>query len=262
MLGAIAGDMIGAPYEHVATKTTDFPLFGQHSYFTDDTVLTVAVAFAIMTDGDYAAAMRIFGRTYPQAGYGQHFRHWLLADEPRPYGSYGNGSAMRVSPIGFAFATEAEVMAEAERSAACTHDHPEGIAGAQAVALAVHLGRQGSDKEDIRREISGRFGYDLRRTIADIRPDYAFDISCQGSVPEAILSFLDSEDFESAVRLAVSLGGDADTQACVAGAIAQAFYGGVPAAIVEEVCARLPRDMQEIVGEFGDKFGLSSADAP
>jgi len=256
MLGAIAGDIIGSPYEAGTLKTTEFPLFGPESTFTDDTVLTAAVGFAIMTDGDYAAALRIFGRLYPAAGYGEQFFLWLQSDEPRPYHSWGNGAAMRVSPVGFAFDTEADVLAEAERSAACTHDHPEGIRGAQAAALAVFLARRGADRETIRGEIGGRFGYDVGRTCDEIRPGYAFDVSCQGTVPEAIVAFLDSTDFESAVRLAVSLGGDSDTLACIAGAIAQAHYGPLPAAIDAAVRTELPRDILQIVVDFETRYGL------
>jgi len=256
MLGAIAGDIIGSPYEAGTLKTTEFPLFGPESTFTDDTVLTAAVGFAIMTDGDYAAALRIFGRLYPAAGYGEQFFLWLQSDEPRPYHSWGNGAAMRVSPVGFAFDTEADVLAEAERSAACTHDHPEGIRGAQAAALAVFLARRGAARETIRGEIGGRFGYDVGRTCDEIRPGYAFDVSCQGTVPEAIVAFLDSTDFESAVRLAVSLGGDSDTLACIAGAIAQAHYGPLPAAIDAAVRTELPRDILQIVVDFETRYGL------
>ncbi|MEW5957292.1 MAG: ADP-ribosylglycohydrolase family protein [Chloroflexota bacterium] len=255
MLGAIAGDIIGSIYEHHAIKTTDFPLLGQANRFTDDTVMTIAVADAILEQTDYAMAMKQWGRKYPRAGYGGTFIQWIFEAEVRPYNSWGNGSAMRVSPVGFAFDTVASVLAEAKRSAEVSHDHPEGIKGAQALALAVFLARQGEEKESIRREISRRFGYNLARTIEEIRPAYRFDVSCQGSVPEAIIAFLDSSSYEEAVRLAVSLGGDSDTLACLAGGLAQAYYRTIPADIVKAVRAVLPDDLLNIVNRFNEKYG-------
>ena len=186
MLGPITGDIIGSTFEFNRTKSPDFPLFPEGSRFTDDTVLTVATAFSLLTDGDWAANYRLFGRLYPLAGYGASFRKWLAEGGSGPYNSWGNGSAMRVAPVAWAFDTEQAVLATARDSAAVTHDHPEGIKGAQATALAVFLARQGADKETIRAEISGRFGYDLDRATDEIRPCYAFDVSCQGSVPEAL----------------------------------------------------------------------------
>jgi ADP-ribosylglycohydrolase len=250
VIGAIAGDVIGSVHEGAGTKTTSFPLFQPLSRFTDDTVLTVATAHAILTDTSYQQAYHHFGRRYPDAGYGGMFIEWLVARDPRPYNSWGNGSAMRVVPVGLAFSTVDEVLLEAERSAAVTHDHPEGIRGAQAVALAVFLARSGAPKAEIRREIAGRFGYDLERSVDEIRPGYRFDVSCQGSVPEAIIAFLDSRDVEDAIRLAVSLGGDADTQATIAGGIAHAWYGEVPASIVEPVRERLPTEFLEVIDRF------------
>ena len=250
MFGAIVGDVIGSVHEHVSTKTTSFPLFTPESRFTDDTVLTIATADALLSDGDYAAAYRRWGRRYPNAGYGEQFRRWLRRDEAGPYNSWGNGSAMRVSPVALALNSVDEVLAEAERSAAVTHDHPEGIKGAQAAALAVLLARTGVAKEDIRAEIAARFDYDLSRTIEQIRPGYSFDVSCQGSVPEAIIAFIDTADLEGAVRAAISLGGDADTQAAIAGAAAAAFDGGVPEALDREVRRRLPDDMRDVIERF------------
>lgn len=250
MLGAIAGDIIGSIYERHPIKTTAFPLFVERSRFTDDTVLTVAVAFAILHGVDYAAALRDFGRRYPHAGYGGTFRQWLFSDEMGAYNGWGNGSAMRVSPVGMAFDDEASVLAEAEASAAVTHNHPEGIKGAQATALSVFLARTGSPKEEIRRRITAGFGYDLSRTVEQIRPTYHFDVSCQGTVPAAIIAFLDSRDYEDAVRLAISLGGDSDTLACITGSIAAAYYGDIPASIVAETRARLPADLLAVVDEF------------
>jgi ADP-ribosylglycohydrolase len=254
MIGAIAGDIIGSIYEHRPIKTKDFPLFRESSRFTDDTVLTVALAHAILNQHPYDDSLRTLGRRYPSAGYGRSFYEWLNAENPRPYNSWGNGSAMRVSPVGFAFATEEEVLSQANMTAAVTHNHPEGIKGAQAVALAVFKARTGSGKERIRNRISQHFDYDLDRTVDEIRKGYAFDVSCQGTVPEAIIAFLDSASYEDAVRNAVSLGGDSDTLACITGGIAEAFYGGVPADVRREALARLPPDLLEIVRQFRRKY--------
>ncbi len=227
MMGAIAGDIVGSVYEHRPIKTKDFPLFGPGSRFTDDSVLTVAVADAILSGRSYRDAVLAWGRRYPRAGYGGAFVRWLQADEPMPYRSWGNGSAMRVGPVGWAFDDEDEVLRQARLTAEITHDHPEGIKGAQAAALAVYLARTGADKATIRARIQSQFGYDLARTVESIRPAYRFDVSCRGTVPEALIAFLDAESYEDALRNAVSLGGDADTLACIAGAVAEAFYGGV-----------------------------------
>ncbi|HDP95767.1 MAG TPA: ADP-ribosylglycohydrolase family protein [Candidatus Aminicenantes bacterium] len=254
MIGAIAGDIVGSVYEHYSIKTKDFVFFHPACRFTDDTVLTIAVAQAILTGESYGMVIRRLGQQYPDAGYGRSFFAWLHALHPKPYNSWGNGSAMRVSPIGFAFDTEEEVLLQAKTSAEITHNHPEGVKGAQATALAVFMAGTGADKESIRREISRRFAYDLNRTVDDIRPDYSFDVSCGGSVPEAIIAFLDSNSYEDAVRNAVSLGGDADTQACIAGGIAQAFYGGVPAEVCTKVKEILPADLWAVIEEFSTTF--------
>ena len=252
MLGAIIGDVVGSVYEIQGLKTKEFPLFCSDSRFTDDTVMTCAVADAIRSGGDYREQMQRWGRAFPNAGYGEGFGRWLYSALGAPYYSFGNGSAMRVSPVGFAFDSVDEVLAEAEKSAAVTHNHPEGIKGAQAVALAVYLARTGSDKDAIRREITKRFDYDLTRTLDEIRPHYTFDVTCQGSVPEAIIAFLEAADFEDAIRGAISLGGDADTQACIAGAIAEAYYGrdAIPPDIVENTLNRLTREMRELLEWF------------
>ena len=254
MIGAIAGDIIGSVYEARPIKTTTFPLFSAGSCFTDDTVLTVATALAILEKMDYGRAYRKLARSYPGRGFGAAFAHWFQADAAPPYNSWGNGAAMRVSPIGWAFDDKARVLSEAQQSAAVTHNHPEGIRGAQATALAIWLARRGWAKEDIRHEITKHFGYDLQRTIAGIRPNYRFEISCQGSVPEAIICFLESSDFETAVRLAVSLGGDSDTQACIAGAIAEAFYGPIPETIRTEVERRLPEEFRDTTARFSATY--------
>jgi ADP-ribosylglycohydrolase len=258
MIGVIAGDVIGSVHEHGLTKSVDFPLFEPLSRFTDDTVLTVATAHAILSGTSYETAYRDFGRRHPDARYGGSFYAWLAADEPRPYNSWGNGSAMRVAPVGFAFSSVEDVLCEAERSAAVTHNHPEGIKGAQATALAIFLARSGASKTQIREELTLRFGYNLRRTVDQIRPDYQWDVSCQGSVPEAIVAFLDSSDVEHAIRLAVSLGGDADTQAAIAGGIAEAFYGRLPEALVSRVLERLPPAFIDVIVAFRKTYPLGT----
>jgi ADP-ribosylglycohydrolase len=250
MIAAIAGDIIGSVHERADIKRTDFTLFKKNSSFTDDTVMTMAVADCLLHRKPYAATLREYGRRYPNRGYGGMFREWLADDARGPYQSFGNGSAMRVSPVGFAMRNLDDVLSEARTSAMPTHDHPEGIKGAQALAVAVFLARHGADKAKIRADIESRFGYDLRRSVAAIRPRYAFDVTCQGSVPEAIIAFLDSDDVESAIRLAVSLGGDADTLACMAGAVAQAFYKEVPPAIVAEVEQRLRPELWQLLQDF------------
>ncbi|MBP7705706.1 MAG: ADP-ribosylglycohydrolase family protein [Candidatus Aminicenantes bacterium] len=250
MLGAIAGDIIGSVHEFGLTKTKDFPLFGPRCRFTDDTVMTAAIAQAILTDGDYRRAALDFGRRYPGRGYGGSFRQWLAAADPQPYGSYGNGAAMRASPVGFAFSSVDEVLREAARSAAFSHDHPEGVKGAQAAALAAFLARTERDKALVKAEIASRFGYDLDRTVDAIRPAYTHVESCQETVPEAVISFLESTSYEDAVRNAVSLGGDADTLACIAGGIAEAFYGPLPPEIVTEVREILTPELRDIVDRF------------
>lgn len=256
MLGSIAGDIIGSVYEWNRTKRTDFELFSSESTFTDDTVLTCAVAEARLAARPYGPLLHEYGRRYPRRGYGEMFGRWLRNNRPAPYGSFGNGSAMRASPVGFAARTIDEALAEAERSANPTHDHPEGIKGAQAVAAVVFLARQGADKKAIKRFIEERLGYDLRRTLDAIRPHYGFDATCPGSAPEAILAFLESTDFESAVRLAVSLGGDADTLACIAGGMAQAYYRRMPAAIGEQVRRLLDPELWDVVERFDARFGV------
>jgi ADP-ribosylglycohydrolase len=257
VLGAIAGDVVGSVYEFDAIKTTDFPLLTDRSTFTDDTVLTVATAKALLTDRDFAAAYHSFGRRYPDRGYGGAFQRWLRGPRPGPaYGSWGNGSAMRVSPVGIAAKSAGQALEWAEESAAVTHDHEEGIRGAQAVALAVYLARTGESKLEIRRQVTRMLGYDLERSLDDIRPEYTFDASCQGSVPEAIIAFLESDGVEDSIRRAVSLGGDADTQAAIAGGIAEAHWGSVPHEIGSAVLERLPQEFIEIILVFNERFPM------
>jgi ADP-ribosylglycohydrolase len=259
MLGAIAGDIIGSIYEARNIKTTDFPLLNPLCTYTDDTVLTLAVAEVILEGetGNPAAYVDRFHDwydAYPDAGFGDTFQRWARQRLTSPYNSWGNGSAMRVSPIAYAFDTLAEVLAEAKVSAAVTHSHPEGIRGAQAVAAAIFLARNGSSKEEIRTWLDRHIQYDLTSTVEQIRPYYSFDVSCQGSVPQAIIAFMDSEDFEDAVRKAISLGGDSDTIACITGSIAEPFYGGVPERIAEFALANLDDRMCRVVEEFQSTF--------
>lgn len=255
MYGAILGDMIGAPYEFdQGDKTKDFPLFSEDSNYTDDSVMTVAVAQALMltigkSDDAIRAAlihsMRKWGRRYPLVGYGGRFIEWIHTDDPHPYYSWGNGSAMRVSPAGWLCDTIEETRRLARLSADVTHNHPEGIKGAEATASAIFLARNGADKAAIRDYILNEFGYDLSRTCDEIRPTYHHVESCQETVPEAITAFLEGESFEDVIRTAVSLGGDCDTLTCIAGSIAEAFYG-IPDELVDECKARLPEDMLSV----------------
>ena len=260
MLGAIAGDIVGSPYEFHNIKTVDFPLFISCSKFTDDSVMTLAVAKWLTDDAEHTPqylvrCMQELGRRYPRAGYGGSFARWLCGSDPQPYHSWGNGAGMRVSPVGMYAKTLEEALSLAEISAAVSHDHPEGIKGAQAVASAVFLARTSDDlwsestKKTIKDFISERFGYDLDRTTDGIRPGYSFDVSCQGSVPEAIRAYLDSGSFEETLRKAVSIGGDSDTIACMAGAVAGA-HGGIPEDIDAECRRRLTPDLLDILDKF------------
>ena len=252
--GAVAGDVIGSMYESYSTKSYDFELFPLGARFTDDTVMTMANADWLVSGDSLVGIMQQCGTEYPKAGYGGMFRRWLWQDMPQPYNSFGNGSAMRVSPVGWAFNTIEETLKAAEESAAVTHNHPEGIKGAQAVAACVFMARTGHTKEEIKAFVEKRFGYDLNRTLDEIRPHYRFDVTCQGSVPESIIAFLESHDFEDAIRLTVSLGGDADTMGAITGAIAEAFYGGVPEPIRSEVEKRLPPAFVNTIDKFNAKF--------
>ncbi|MBN1295400.1 ADP-ribosylglycohydrolase family protein, partial [bacterium] len=256
MIGAIAGDMIGSVYENRPIKTRQFSLFASGSRFTDDTVMTVAVAEAVLTGTPYREALLRWGRRYPDVGYGSLFAAWLQEDNPQPRPSWGNGSAMRVSPIGWAARDAASVLRESAACACVSHTHPDAVCGAQAVALAIFLARTGNSRNTIRRTIREQFGYDLDRTVDVIRPGYGFDVSCAGSVPEAMIACLDAGGYEDAVRNAISLGGDSDTLACMAGGIAEAMFGGVPEPVVREVWMRLPVDMGEIVDEFYRTFAI------
>lgn len=238
MLGAIAGDIIGSVYEGRPIKSKDFPLFGPGSVFTDDTVCSVAVAECILEDGDFAATLRRYVRKYPRRGYGGMFREWALTDGMPTYGSWGNGSAMRVGAIAYLARDQAEALALAARQSVVSPDHPQAVTGAQAAALAMWLARQGADGAAIRDTVGGRFDYDLSGDVATIRDGYGFDVSAAGTVPPAIVCAVEADGYEDAVRNAVSLGGDADTLACIAGGIAEALYG-LPETIAAQTRARL-----------------------
>ncbi|HEX9063360.1 MAG TPA: ADP-ribosylglycohydrolase family protein [Clostridia bacterium] len=271
MFGAIAGDVIGSVFEWHNVKTTEFELFSRESHYTDDTVMTVAVADAILNKEIfknplveffeakkvYAYKYREYGRKYPYAGYGEMFNKWLVSTTLTPYRSFGNGSAMRVSPIGFAFDSMEEVLKEAKRSAVVTHNHRQGIKGAQAVASTVFMARIGESKPKIKTFIEKKFGYNLSRRLDDIRPDYKFDSSCRGSVPEAIIAFLESESYEDSIRKAISLGGDSDTIACITGGISQAYYKEMPKYIVDRVRLLLDSGHKRIIGKFNLEFKVA-----
>ena len=256
IIGAITGDIIGSVFEWHNVKTTDFLLFCRNSTFTDDSVLTLATMDALLNKKDYTEAYQEFGRNYSDRGYGGHFHSWIRSKNPQPYNSWGNGSAMRVSPVGWYGNSLDEVMAEAKKSAEVTHNHPEGIKGAQSTAAAIYMARTGKSKDEIKKYITDTFHYDIDRKLDDIRPDYKFDVSCQGSVPEAIIAFLESTDFENAVRLAVSIGGDSDTIACITGGIAEAYYGATPEHIIEKVLKILPEELVKIVEDFSKMVGV------
>ncbi len=253
MLGAIAGDVIGSVHESAATKSRNFPLFVADSTFTDDSVLTVAMADWLLNRNDLVDTFHKYTDDFPDRGYGPMYLQWASQHRREPYNSFGNGAAMRVSPVGFAFHEIDDVLAWAERSAQVTHDHPDGILGAQAIATAVCLARHGSSKADIKSAVES-FGYDLSLSLDQIRPRYEYDITCEGTVPPAVTAFLESEDFEDAVRNAISLGGDADTLACITGGVAEAFYGGVPEDILAEVVARLDKRLVMVMKKFYEEF--------
>jgi ADP-ribosylglycohydrolase len=256
MLGAIAGDVIGSVHEHLGTKSMDFELFGADCRFTDDTVLAVAVADCLLNDLNYVDAFHEYFRAYPNAGYGYNFFHWASSGDRNPYNSWGNGAAMRVSAVGHAFDRLDDVLAEAARSAEVTHNHPEGVKGAQATAAAVFFARGGQSKRSIKQALEQMFGYDLGQPLDVIRPGYEFDVSCQGTVPPALVAFLESTSFEDAVRKAISLGGDADTLACITGGVAEAYYGGLPADIESRTLAALDARLRNVVERFRERHRI------
>lgn len=257
IIGAIAGDIIGSTREWNSIKTKNFQLFESNSVFTDDTIMTVAVANWLMTDKDSQNVLidelQYWGNKYPGAGYGRSFGNWLLSDNPQPYDSWANGSAMRVSPVAWVGNNLEEVQKLAYSSSIVSHDHPEGIKGALSTADAIYLARTGSSKKEIKEHIENEYGYDLSRSLDEIRPFYSFDVSCKGSVPESIICFLEGTDFEDTVRNAVSLGGDADTQAAIAGSIASAYWD-VPDEIYDRTVNILDENLLKVFNKFQDKF--------
>lgn len=254
MLGALVGDIVGSVYEFAPCKSIDFDLFTPWSNFTDDSVMTLAVAKWLMEDDAHTihylkCCMQELGHRYPGAGYGARFAGWLEEYDPQPYNSWGNGAGMRVSPVGLYAKTLDEALALAAVTASVSHNHAEGVKGAQAVAACMFLCRQGKSKAEIKEYVEKTFFYNLGRTIAEIRPHYEFVVSCQGSVPESIIAFLEGNSFEEVIRLAISLGGDADTQACMAGAIADCMYP-IPDDTANKTYAILPEDLREINDQF------------
>lgn len=260
MYGAILGDIIGSPFEFdMGWKTKDFSLFCVNSKCTDDTVMTIAVAEAFLdakkgTDDAWLRkrlvhGLRHWGKVYAHAGYGTQFMNWLYADDPQPYNSFGNGAAMRVSSVAWLFDELDTVRKMARISAEVTHDHPEGIKGAEATASAIFLARTGSTKAQIKAYIEENFHYDLSRTCDEIRPNYHHVESCQETVPEAITAFLEGESFEDVIRTAVSLGGDCDTLTAIAGSMAEGFYG-VPETLKKECVKRMPADLLRVLRRF------------
>jgi len=250
MLGSIVGDIIGSTYEFKNAQSYDFDPFPSGSTFTDDTVLTVAIADAILSGKDYAETVREYALSYPGRGYGGWFNQWIHQDQPKPYNSYGNGSAMRVSPVGWAFDSLGETIKEAEKSSAITHNHREGKKGAKVVAAAIFLARTGHDKKEIKNFIEKSYSYNLNRTLAEIKPFYSFNESCQKTVPEAVICFLESENFEDAIRKAIWLGGDSDTLACITGGIAEAYYREIPIEWINKSLGALDDKLYGIVTEF------------
>ena len=263
IIGGIAGDVIGSIYEFNPTKDYNFRLLDERMELTDDSIMTIAVAdWLLLGESErlwkssaLKERMRYWGQKYrwPMGGYGGTFCAWLDRSEMGPYNSWGNGSAMRVSAVGFFFDDLSKVLQAAKASAEVTHNHPEGIKGAQATAAAIYLARTGATKEEIRAYISKEFGYNLYRSCNDIQPTYRFEASCQETVPQAIIAFLDSKDFEDAIRLTVSLGGDADTMGAITGAIAAAYYKEIPNEIYDFVISKIPDDLKDIVIEFENK---------
>lgn len=249
MVGAICGDIVGSVYEFDNLRSKEFEFFDSEAEFTDDSVLTVATMDVLLNRKKYADTYKEWFKKHPGAGYGGGFLKWGMSGSLEPYNSWGNGSAMRVSPVGLWYDTMEETRAAARASAEVTHNHPEGVKGAEATAAAIFLARTGSDKKTIKKYVEEEFGYDLDETVDSIRSWYRFDESCQGTVPQAIICFLEATGFEDAIRNAISVGGDSDTLACITGGIAEACFG-IPVELQEEILNRLPTEMAELVKEF------------
>jgi len=254
MIGAIAGDIIGSVYEWNNIKTKDFVLFSDQCFFTDDSILTIALADSILQSTPYVNNLKRFYYWYPNGGYGSSFHQWALDKNSEPYNSWGNGAAMRISPVGYVYNDLDIVLEKAEEFTRITHNHPEGIKGGQATAAAIFLSRTGKSKALIKEYIETKFQYDLSKHVDEIRQSYTFDVSSQGTVPQAIRAFIDSVDFEDALRTAVSLGGDTDTLACITGGIAQAFYRVVPESIQSKVYAILDKRLGKITQDFMEQY--------
>lgn len=260
MIGSIIGDIVGSVYEFNNNKTKEFEFFNPNGSYTDDSTLTFATADWLLHGGKAAHYYSKYGEKYPwpMGGYEEGFKPWLIRSirqqDYRPYNSCGNGEAMRVGPVGWAFDTIDDILAKAKESAECTHNHPEGIKGAQATALAIMMAKHGCDKNEIRSEIEKRFEYDLQFTCEQIRPPYTWGATCQDSAPQAIVAFLDGEDYEDSIRNAISIGGDSDTIGCITGSIAEAYFG-VPADLRDSTMNYLPKEFQSIISEFENKFG-------
>jgi ADP-ribosylglycohydrolase len=254
IIGAIVGDIVGSVYEIEPVKTKDFVLLTEESDFTDDTVLTLAVADAFVEGKSFSDNIQKFAKVYPDRGYGGYFKEWVKMSEPKPYGSYGNGSAMRVSPVAYVAKNMEEVMDLAKATAEVTHNHPEGIKGAQAIASSIYLAEKGALKYEIKEFVEKNFLYDLDFSIAEIRKGYKNNATCQRTVPEAIVSFLESNNFEEAIRLSVWLGGDSDTLACMSGAISAAFYRNIPNELLTKCFAKLDDNMKNILDKFSEKY--------
>ena len=262
MFGAIIGDIVGSIYEWNNIKTKDFPCFGSNCTFTDDSVMTCAVAHAFLKAGTESEdkftkqlvdSMQLFGRAYPHRGYGPRFEDWLMSSQPRPYNSFGNGSAMRVSPAAYTGASLEEVIEHARWTALVSHDHPEGIKGAQCAAAVIFMALRGADNMEISELVTGRFGYDLSRSLDEIRPGHEFDVSCMGTLPTAVTAFLEAESFEDAVRNAISVGGDSDTLAAISGSMAQARFG-IPDDIRKQAENLLDEPLLDLCREFEDRI--------
>lgn len=258
MLGAIIGDIIGSVYEHSNMKEYDFEIFHPKSHFTDDTVLTIATADAILNNLDFQKFYVRYANKFPKAGYGWGFYTWSRKKIPKAYNSFGNGSAMRVSPVGFMSKNIEEALYFAKKSAEVTHNHPEGIKGAQAIASAVFMAKIGKSKQNIKSYIEYMFGYDLNKSCDEIRKVYSFNATCQGSVPESIIAFLESNTFEDAIRLAVSLGGDADTMAAISGSIAEAYYKKIPINFVKKALYKLDFELIEVIKKFYKNYKINN----
>lgn len=260
MIGAIVGDIVGSRFEFHNYRSKDFELFTDKCEFTDDSVMTLAIAKALLEcKSDFSdlseqavKCMQEVGRPYPYCGYGGHFRWWMYSDSPEPYMSYGNGAAMRVSAVGWVANTIEEAKLLSKKVTAVTHNHPEGLKGAEATAVAILLARQGKSKEEIKQFIEAKY-YKLDFTIDKIRSSYRFNETCQGTVPQALEAFFESTDFEDAIRIAVSVGGDSDTLAAITGSVAEAYYG-VPEKIIDKAISFLDNRLKKILFDFEAKL--------